>query len=50
MNGLGVSALLIGRLRPPAMPDGPLGGPLLRLGLMCAAQLALFLAVPLAAR
>jgi hypothetical protein len=50
VNGLGVSALLLARLRPPQMPAGPLRGPLLRLGLMCAAQLALFLAATLAAR
>lgn len=50
MGGLGVSALLIGWLRPPALPDGPPAGPLLRLGLMGAAQLVLYLALTLAAR
>ncbi|MCO6419204.1 hypothetical protein JYK14_24020 [Siccirubricoccus sp. KC 17139] len=50
MNGIGIAALLIGRLRPPALPGGPLTGPLLRLGVMCAAQLALFLTVSWMAR
>jgi hypothetical protein len=50
MNGLGVAALLVARLRPAALAEGAPDRALLRLGLMGAAQLALFLAVTLAAR
>ena len=55
MNGFSVSALLVGALRRPKVPglDEDIGlrdAALRRLGVMLAAQLALFLAVTLAVR
>jgi hypothetical protein len=47
MNGLGVSALLIGMLRPAPTPSGPPGAALLRLGLMLAVELLFFLGLTL---